>query len=72
MVKEQKTTKSFFWALFVKCFHNYKLLFFHVYQLYVLIYGLKFIWEFLKLEKKKSLLKWPLKIFIDSILEIHN
>jgi len=23
MVKEPKTTKSFFWALFVKCFHNY-------------------------------------------------
>jgi hypothetical protein len=40
MVEESKTAKSFSWALFVKCFHNYKILFFHVYQFHALIYGL--------------------------------
>jgi hypothetical protein len=49
-LKEPKTTKSFFWALFVKCFHIYKLLLFHVYHFHALIYGLKFIWELKKLE----------------------
>ncbi len=58
MVKEQKTAKSFFWALFVYFFHNYKLLFFHVYHLQTIIYGLKFIWELKKLKA--------------STLEIHN
>jgi hypothetical protein len=42
-LRNQKQPKSFFWALFVKYFHNYKLLFFHVYRLHALIYGLKFI-----------------------------
>jgi hypothetical protein len=50
MVKEPKISKSFFYALFVKCFHNYKLSFFHIYQMYALIYGLKFIGEFENLE----------------------
>jgi hypothetical protein len=55
MVNElPKTTKSFFWALFIEFFNNYKLLFFHVYQLHALIYGLKFIWEFLKILKLKK------------------
>ncbi len=54
MAKEPKTTKSFFGALFVKCFHYDKLLFFHVYQLHTLIYGLKFIWEFKKLKNYKN------------------
>jgi hypothetical protein len=55
MVKEPKITKSFFWAFFVKYFHNYKLLLFHVYRIHALIYGLKFIWEFKKLENSKKL-----------------
>ncbi len=45
MVNEPKITKSFSWALYFKCFHNYELLIFHVYQLHALIYGLKFIFE---------------------------
>jgi hypothetical protein len=34
---------------FLYFFHNYKLLFSHVYPLYVVINGLKFIWDFKKL-----------------------
>jgi hypothetical protein len=45
-LRNQKQPNHFYGPFFVKCFHNYKLLFFHVYQLYVLINGLKFIWEF--------------------------
>jgi hypothetical protein len=41
-----KNNQKKFWAFFVKCFHNYNF-FIHVYQLHVLIYGLKFMWEFL-------------------------
>ncbi len=54
MVKEPKIVKSFFWALFINFFHNYKLLLFHVYQLHPLIYGFKFIWELKKLEPMRS------------------
>jgi hypothetical protein len=64
MVKELKTTKLFFGVLFIKCFHNHKLLLFHVYQLHTLIYGLNFIWEFKKLEIKNMYipnLNGPLK-----------
>jgi hypothetical protein len=43
MVKEPKTIKSLSLAFNFKCFHNYKLLFFHVYQFQALIYNLKFI-----------------------------
>jgi len=50
MVKEAKMHKSFSWAIYFKCFHNYKFLFVHVYQLHALIYGLNFILEFKKLE----------------------
>jgi hypothetical protein len=31
LVKESKTTNLFFLAFFLKCFLNYKLLFFHVF-----------------------------------------
>jgi hypothetical protein len=55
MVKELKTAKSFSWAFYFKCFYNYTLLFFHVYQLHALIYGLKFILELKKLEIVKKL-----------------
>jgi len=48
-LRNKKQPNHFFQALFVKCFHNYKLLFFHVYHLHVLVYDLKFIWEFKKL-----------------------
>ncbi len=38
------------WALgYFTCFHNYKLFFSDVYQLYGIIYGLKVILEFKKL-----------------------
>jgi len=49
-LRNQKNQIIFLGPFFVKSFHNYKLLFFHVHQLYVLIYGLKFIWKFKKLE----------------------
>jgi hypothetical protein len=53
MKKEQKRTKSFSWAFYFKCVHNYKLFFPHVYQCHALIYGLKFILDFfVKLSKK--------------------
>jgi hypothetical protein len=56
MVKDPKMAKSFSRAFYIKCFHNYEL-FFHVYQLHALIYGLKFILEFKKLEiAKKNML----------------
>jgi len=45
MVKEPKIAKSFFQALFIKCFHNYNF-FLHAYQLHALIYGLNFISKF--------------------------
>jgi hypothetical protein len=52
-LKHKKTTKSIFYVFFVKCFHNYKLLFFHVYQFHVIIYGFKLILTFKKLNLKK-------------------
>jgi hypothetical protein len=45
LLDKPKVTKSFSWALSLKCFHNYKLLFFHVYLLHALIYGLKYTLE---------------------------
>jgi hypothetical protein len=54
MVKEPKMAKSFSWTLYFK-FHNYKILFSHVYQLQALIYGLKFILELKNSEIVKNL-----------------
>ncbi len=52
MVKELiKITKSFSWVVYFKYFHDY-IYIYHVYQLYALIYGLKFI---LKLKIKNCL-----------------
>jgi len=39
-----KNNQIIFLGLYL--FHNYKLLFFHVYPMYVVINGVKFIWEF--------------------------
>jgi hypothetical protein len=49
-LRNRKMAKSFSWALYFKCFHNYRLLFFHVYQLKIVIYSLKFILELKKKE----------------------
>jgi hypothetical protein len=54
MVKEPKMAKSFSWTLYFK-FHNYKLLFSHVYQLHALKYAMKFILELNKSEIVKIL-----------------
>jgi hypothetical protein len=53
MAKELKIAKSFFWILFIKCIHNYKLLFFHVYQLHVLM-----AWSLFENFKKFKILKF--------------
>jgi hypothetical protein len=41
--KRTKIAKSFSWALYFKCFHNYIYIFSPLYQLHALIYSLKFI-----------------------------
>jgi len=51
-LKNQKRPNHVF-VIYFKCFHNYKLLFFDVYQFHALICGLKFILD----QKLKNILK---------------
>jgi hypothetical protein len=49
MAKDPKMAKSFSWAFYIKCFHNYN--FFFMFINCILIYGLNFILKNLKIAK---------------------